>query len=136
MAPQIKIFNPPALGTPAGQYSHVARVKAAELLFIAGQLSTDSSGSVIGAGDFDAQCTQVFANIEAALKSAGAGWTQVVQFTTYLTRAQDVPGFMAFRKREFSRFFPSGTYPTNTLLIVNGLVREVFLVEVHTIAAL
>ena len=46
------------------------------------------------------------------------------------------PNFMAFRKREFPRLFPSGTYPPNTLLIVNGLVRDAFLVEVHTIAAL
>jgi enamine deaminase RidA (YjgF/YER057c/UK114 family) len=136
MGPEIRIFNPDALGTPAGQYSHVARVKAAELLFIAGQLSTDTRGTILGADDFDAQCTQVFANIEAALASAGAGWAQVVQFTTYLRRAQHIPNFMAFRKREFPRLFPSGTYPTNTLLIVDGLVREAFLVEVQTIAAL
>jgi enamine deaminase RidA (YjgF/YER057c/UK114 family) len=135
MGPTIRIFNPDALGTPAGQYSHVARVKAAELLFIAGQLSTDTSGAIVGADDFDAQCRQVFANIEAALTSAEAGWGQVVQFTTYLTRAEDVPNFMAFRKREFPRLFPSGMYPPNTLLIVAGLVREAFLVEVHTIAA-
>jgi len=91
MGPEISIFNPDALGTPAGQYSHVARVKAAALLFIAGQLSTDTSCTIVGADDFDAQCRQVFANIEAALTSAGAGWGQFVQFTTYLTRAEDVP---------------------------------------------
>lgn len=40
--------------------------------------STDTSGAFVGAGDFDAQCTRVFANIGAALASAGAGWGQVV----------------------------------------------------------
>ena len=136
MVAEIRIFNPEALGTPAGQYSHVARVKAAEWLLVSGQLATDPSGAVVGAGDFDTQCTRIFANIEAALASAGATWAQVVQFTTYLTRAENVPAFMALRKREFSRLFPSGVYPTNTLLIVSGLVREPFLVEVHTVAAL
>jgi enamine deaminase RidA (YjgF/YER057c/UK114 family) len=31
--------------------------------------------------------------------------------------------------------FPDGKYPPNTLLVVNRLVKEQFLVEVQTIAA-
>jgi hypothetical protein len=72
--------------------------------------------------DFDAQCQQVFANIEAALKSQGAGFANVVEFTTYLVHSQDIAKFMAFRLREFPRIFPSGVYPPNTLLIVDRLV--------------
>ena len=34
----IKIYNPPGLGTPLGAYSQVARVKANETLYIAGML--------------------------------------------------------------------------------------------------
>ncbi|MEJ0071831.1 MAG: RidA family protein [Pseudomonadota bacterium] len=59
-------------------------MRASEFLFIAGQLSADRTGKIVGVDDFDAQCVQVFANIEAALASAGAGWGNVVQFTTYL----------------------------------------------------
>jgi enamine deaminase RidA (YjgF/YER057c/UK114 family) len=76
--PDIKIYNPEGLARPLGQYSHVTRVKASEYLFIAGQLAADKNGQVVGADDFDAQCRQVFANIEVALKSAGAGWGNVV----------------------------------------------------------
>ena len=85
--------------------------------------------------DFDAQTAQVFRNIEAALKSAGASWANVVQFTTYLVHSQDIPKFMAFRLREFPKMFPDGKYPPNTLLMVDRLVKEAFLVEVQTIAA-
>ncbi|MBV8908080.1 MAG: RidA family protein, partial [Sphingomonas sp.] len=84
MAADIDIYNPDELGPPMGQYTHVTRVKASEFLFIAGMLSGDAKGNIIGAGDFDRQTAQVFKNIEAALKSAGAGWGNVVQFTTYL----------------------------------------------------
>jgi len=91
---------------------------------------------VVGKDDFDAQCTQVFKNIGEALASAGAGWGQIVQFTTYLVHSQDIPKFMEFRKREFPRLFPDGVYPPNTLLMVDRLVQEPFLVEVQTIAAL
>ena len=46
---------------------------------------------MLAPGDsFDAQCTGVFAQIEKALKSAGGGWGNVVQFTTYLVHSQDI----------------------------------------------
>jgi enamine deaminase RidA (YjgF/YER057c/UK114 family) len=133
---EVRIMNVPELGTPLGQYSHVARVKASEHLYIAGMLSADSSGAVVGAGDFDAQCIQVFANLETALKSQGAGWGNVAQFTTYLVHSQDISNFMAYRLREFPRFFPDRRWPPNTLLMVDRLVQEPFLIEVQAIAAL
>ena len=111
-------------------------MKANEFLFIAGMLSGDAAGNIVGAGDFDAQTTQVFRNVEAALKSAGASWRNVVQFTTFLVHSQDIPKFMAFRLREFPKMFPDGKYPPNTLLMVDRLVQEPFLVEVQTVAAI
>jgi enamine deaminase RidA (YjgF/YER057c/UK114 family) len=72
MAAEIKIFNPDTLGKPLGQYSQIARVRgASELIFIAGQLASDKAGNMAGADDFDGQCAQVFANIEAALRQSG-----------------------------------------------------------------
>jgi enamine deaminase RidA (YjgF/YER057c/UK114 family) len=125
---EIKITNVEALGKPLGQYSHMARVKAGEFLFIAGMLAPGA--------DFDAQCSGVFAQIAKALESAGAGWGNVVQFTTYLVHSQDIPKFMAWRLREFPRLFPNGAYPPNTLLVIDRLVQEQFLVEVQTVAAI
>src|SRR3954454_11627863 len=136
MSAEINIYNPEELGAPMGQYTHVTRVKANEFLFIAGMLSGDAHGNVVGEGDFDAQTAQVFRNVEAALRSAGASWKNVVQFTTYLVHSQDIPKFMEFRLREFPRMFPDGAYPPNTLLIVDRLVQEPFLFEVQTVAAL
>jgi enamine deaminase RidA (YjgF/YER057c/UK114 family) len=124
----IRIYNVEALGKPLGQYSHVTRVKAAETLYIAGMLAPGDG--------FDAQCSGVFAQIEKALQSAGAGWGNVVQFTTYLVHSQDIPKFMQWRLREFPRMFPDGRYPPNTLLVIDRLVQEQYLVEVQTVAAL
>jgi enamine deaminase RidA (YjgF/YER057c/UK114 family) len=134
--PDIKIINPDSLGKPLGQYSHMTRVKASEFLFIAGQVGIDRDGKLVGGGDFDAQCVQTFANIEAALKSAGAGFGNIVEFTTYLVHSQDIPKFMAYRLREFPKIFPNGAYPPNTLLMVDRLVQEPFLIEVQAVAAL
>lgn len=136
MTAELNIYNPETLGAPMGQYTHVTRVKASEFLFIAGMLSGDRDGNVVGERDFQAQCAQVFANVHAALRSAEADWGNVVQFTTYMVHSQWIPEFMEYRLREFPKMFPDGKYPPNTLLLVDRLVQEPFLVEVQTIAAI
>ena len=133
--PQIQILNPQSLGKPLGQYSNIARVKALEFLFIAGQVGL-KPGADKAPGDFDAQCVQTFANLGEALASQGANFSNVVEFTTYLVHSQDIPKFMAYRTREFPRLFANGAYPPNTLLMIDRLVREEFLIEVSAVAAL
>jgi hypothetical protein len=64
MSAEINIYNPEELGPPMGQYTHVTRVRANEFLFIAGMLSGDAAGNVIGEGEFDIQTVQVFRYIE------------------------------------------------------------------------
>jgi len=123
---EIKIYNVDALGKPVGPYSHVARVKGGETLYIAGMLSPGES--------FDAQCAGVFSQIEQALKSAGGGWKNVVQFTTFLVHSQDVAKLYKWREQNYPRMFPDGKYPPNTLLIIDRLVQEQFLIEIQTIA--
>jgi enamine deaminase RidA (YjgF/YER057c/UK114 family) len=133
---RIETLNPPELGAPLGQYSHMTRVRGGgDMLYIAGMVGADASGKAVG-DDFDSQCTQTFANVATALRAAGADWSHVAQFTTYLVHSQDIARFMAWRKREFPRMFGDRPYPPNTLLIVDRLVQEAFIVEVQTIAAL
>ena len=43
---------------------------------------------------------------------------------------------MKFRLREFPKMFASGAYPPNTLLMIDRLVQEQFLIEVSAVAAL
>ena len=130
----IQILNPDSLGKPLGQYSQLTRVKASEFLFIAGQVGADKDGKA--PADFEAQCALVFEAIGAALASQGAGFPNIVSFTSYLVHSQDIPKFAAYRAREFPRLFPSGAFPPNTLLVVDRLVREDLLVEVAAVAAL
>jgi enamine deaminase RidA (YjgF/YER057c/UK114 family) len=125
---EIKIYNVDALGKPVGPYSHVARVKGGETLYIAGMLAPGES--------FDAQCSAVYAQIEKALQSAGGGWKNVVQFTTFLVHSQDTAKFYRWREREYPKMFADGKYPPNTLLIIDRLVQEQFLIEIQTVAVI
>ena len=85
---------------------------------------------------FEAQCAAVFAQIEKALKDAGGGWRNVVQFTTFLVHSQDIQKLYRWREQNYPKMFPDGKYPPNTLLIIDRLVQEQFLLEIQTIAAI
>ena len=130
----IKLLNPDTLGKPLGPYSHIARVKASEFLFIAGQVGAGKDGKA--GATFDEQCDLTFAALGAALASQGASFANVVEFTTYMVHSQDIPKFMAWRAREFPKLFAGGAYPPNTLLMIDRLVKEEFLIEVSAVAAL
>ena len=134
MATRIKLSNPGTLPKPGGTYSHVARVKAGELLFVAGQVATDSSGKVVGS-DIETQAERVFGNIRAALQSEGADMHHIVQLTTYLVDANDIPKFRKYREGAYPRFFPDGKYPPNTLLVIDQLASKEVLLEIAAIAA-
>lgn len=121
---------------PPGRYSHVAIVEARRLMFIAGQISVDRRGRVIGEGDFERQFAQVYRNLGAILKEYGATFGHVVQFTTYLVNATDLELFHRLRARLYKKLYPRGDYPTNTLLVVDRLVLEGLRLEIEAVVAL
>ncbi|MDB5774019.1 MAG: hypothetical protein JWP38_152 [Herbaspirillum sp.] len=133
MSKKIEYINPAGAPPAQGLYSHMTRVKAGELIFVAGQLSVDNDGAIVGKHNFDLQFKQIFANLEAVLKAVGCGFDDIVKFNTFLVHAQDIEHFMRLRAEAFPRFFATDVYPPNTLLVVDRLVKEEFLVEVEAV---
>lgn len=134
MADKTQFLNPAGVAAPLGLYSHVARVPAGELIFLAGQVAVDSNGKLVGAGDFAAQFHQVFKNLRLLLQSVGADFKDVVKFTTYLLDAEYIEPLMRVRAELWPVIFGAGAYPPNTLIIVERLVREEFLLEIEVVA--
>jgi enamine deaminase RidA (YjgF/YER057c/UK114 family) len=132
----VTYLNPPSAPPPAGMYSHVARMAPGELAFIAGQVAVDAKGNAVGVGDLSVQIKQVFENMGGILKDLGADFESIVQFTTYLTKAENIPVWMETRSALFPKLFPGGKCPPNTLLVIDRLVKPEFLVEVEAIARL
>ena len=133
---QRTIINSSEAPQPLGAYSQAVRVKGGELLFVAGEVSLDAAGNLVGAGDVAVQTRQVFHNLAQVLSRSGANFRNVVEFTTYLVGRDSIQPFLEARAAIFPSLFPDGDYPPNTLLIINGLVREEFLVEIKAVAAL
>ena len=125
--------NPKGAAPAQGLYSHVGGVTGGTLLFVAGQLAVGPKGEVVGKGDFKKQFRQVFANLGDVLKGMGCDYNQVIKFTTYLVHSQDIELFMAERKALFPKLFKGSLYPPNTLLMVDRLVKEEFLIEVEAV---
>ena len=125
--------NPKGAAPAQGLYSHVGGVTGGTLLFVAGQLAVGAKGEVVGKGDFKKQFRQVFGNLGDVLKGMGCDYSQVIKFTTYLVHSQDIELFMAERKALFPKLFKGSLYPPNTLLMVDRLVKEEFLIEVEAI---
>ena len=136
MGAEIQTYNPTTMAKPLGLYCHVARAKASEFVHIAGQVSLDSSGEIVGTGNFEAQMNQTYANLRAALESTGAGFGDVVKYTTYLTRKNDLGEYRRVRNALYEDIYPNGPYPPNTLLIVSGLVNDDLLLEIEAVAAI
>jgi len=129
-----EIFSPATLPPPTG-YSHVAKVNKGTLVFIAGQVSSDASGKLVGEGDLEAQAERVFANVKLAVEAAGASMADIVKMNTYIVASvdpADVPKMRAVR----GRYFGSGTPPASTLVYVSRLAQPGWLIEVEVVAAI
>ena len=121
---------------PLGDYSLGMSVRPGKLVYVAGQVSVDSDGSLVGKEDAAAQTRQALQNLGQVLAAAGAGFSDVVEFTTYVVGRPSVQEYIKGRSGVYPAIYPNGDFPPNTLLVVAGLVNEDFLVEIKAVAAL
>ncbi len=124
----IQRMNPPGLSTPTG-YSHVVSARGGRTVYIAGQVALDAKGQLVGEGDLAAQTRQVFANLETALKAAGASFNDVVKTNYYLRDASQVQVIRDVRGKYFTKDLPA-----STLVEVSRLANPGFLVEIEVVA--
>ncbi|HVG78744.1 MAG TPA: RidA family protein [Patescibacteria group bacterium] len=124
---------PKGFGPPLGMYSHGMVARGGDLVIVAGQVGMTADGRVAGE-DVVSQTKQALDNVRAVVEAAGCTMGDVVRLQTFLTRSEDIAGFMRARGEVFPTYFPDGIYPPNTLLVVSRLVRPELLVEVEAMA--
>lgn len=124
-------IQPKSLSDPRPRYSQGIVTQGGKLLFIAGQTAADKNGEVVGKGDIEAQAKQVFENIQAVLKEAGASLDNLVMTTTYIVDIKYREGYNRVRNQYYK-----GTPPTSTLVVVKGLANPEYLIEIAGIAVL
>ncbi len=107
-----------------------AVVARGRTVFVRGQVGQDLDTALnVGVGDPAAQAEQAMRNVRQLLREAGATLEHVCKITIYLTDAR-------FREpvyRTIGRWL-QGVHPVSTGIVVAGLARPEWLVEVDVIA--
>ena len=103
-------------------------VQVGNLLYVSGQVAQDGEGNTVGIGDAGAQTRQIMSRIQTIVEAAGATMQDVVKITTFLVNIDDYPAFSQVR----SETFPTDP-PASSTVVVAGLVRPEFLVEVEAV---
>jgi enamine deaminase RidA (YjgF/YER057c/UK114 family) len=110
----------------------VVQVTGGRTIYLAGQVALDASRNLVGRGDFRAQTQQVLENIKTALAAVGADFSHVVKLNYYLLDRSHVLTLREVRDLYVNTEAP----PASTLVIVQGLFQEDFLLEIEAVASL
>ena len=106
-------------------------VRAGNTVYLRGQVGSDFDGKVIGEGDPRAQAEQAMKNVKQLLEEAGSRLEHVVKIVVYITaREYREPVY-----REIGKWL-KGVYPASTGLIVSGLAKPEWLMEIDVTAVI
>ena len=126
-----EFINPPTIATPRG-YTHVVTATSGKMVFISGQVAFNPKGELVGKGDLRAQTAQVYENLKNALAAVGATTADVVKLNTYVVDFK--PADLAAIREVRGQYFPFENMPASTLVGVQALAFEGFLIEVEAVA--
>ncbi|MEV7231259.1 RidA family protein [Polymorphospora sp. NPDC051019] len=127
-------INPEALHATPG-YHHVTVVEAGRTAYLAGQCPLGPDGTLVGAGDVDAQVDQVVSNALTALVAVGAGPDRVVRTVIYVVSDDGAVLAGVWRRLLASPLAPAFT-TASTLVGVAQLGFPGQLVELDVTASL
>ena len=128
---QVQYLNPDTLHQNPAFTNVVTITGPVRTVYVGGQNAVDTSGAIVGKGDFKAQSEQILKNIQAALEAGGAQWEHVVRMNIYVVQGQSLQdGFAAFQQVWGNQPNP----PAVSVLFVTGLAHPDFLAEIDAIA--
>ncbi|MBI4288488.1 MAG: RidA family protein [Chloroflexi bacterium] len=123
------VLQPDNVAKPAGTYSQGVKVAGKTLIFVAGQVSVNAKGELVGEGDMRLQVRQVHENVKAVLAAGGATFENVVKTTTFVTDVEE------YRKHgDVRKEYLKGYLPPSTVVQISRLARPEFLIEMEAIA--
>jgi enamine deaminase RidA (YjgF/YER057c/UK114 family) len=107
-------------------------VVARGTVYLRGQVAQDlETSESVAIGDVEAQAERVMENIDTLLREAGSAPDEIVKLTVYLVD----PRHRGPVYRVIGRWL-KGVHPASTGVVVSGLARPEWLVEVDAIAVI
>jgi len=126
-----RFINPPGLMRP-GTYTPAVAAHGGRTIYVAGQVSQNEKGEVVGKGDLLAQAEQVYRNLGLALKGAGATFNDLVKINVYVVNFK--PEHRDLMSQVRARHVSKENPPASTLVGVQSLAKPEYLVEVEAVA--
>jgi len=109
-----------------------AVVARGTLVFLRGQVGQDlETRESVGIGDAAAQAAKAMSNIKMLMEEAGGKLEHICKITVYITD----PRYREQVYRTIGKWL-KGVYPVSTGLIITGLARPEWVVEVDAIAVI
>jgi enamine deaminase RidA (YjgF/YER057c/UK114 family) len=107
-------------------------VRAGNIVFLRGQVGQDlETRESVGVGDAAAQTDKAMANIKMLLEEAGSDLSHICKIVVYLTDVR-------YRETVYQAMgkWLKGVYPVSTGVIVTGLARPEWVVEIDATAVI
>lgn len=128
-------FHSPNTFPPPMGYSQFVEVTRGKLVYIAGQVSYDATGVLVGKDDFRAQLLQIFTNLKIAVEAAGGRFADIVKLN-YFCIDRVSPEVMPTVREVRDQFVNLQAPPASTFVVVSRLVRPDWLIEVEAVAVI
>jgi enamine deaminase RidA (YjgF/YER057c/UK114 family) len=126
-----QFLNPPGLG-PTNGWTQVVTSTGGKTIHVSGQVGVNERGEVVGKGDLKAQTEKTFANLDIALKAAGARFDDVVKMNLYVVGLK--PELVPLIREVRARYVNMKSPPASTLVGVTALVGADWLIEIDVVA--
>jgi enamine deaminase RidA (YjgF/YER057c/UK114 family) len=134
---EIVTLNPSGRPEPAG-FTHVAVASGSRTVYLAGQVSSDENGALVGENDLAAQTEQALVNVHTCLEAAGASFADVVKTIMYVVDWEEskLEQIVAGSTRAAERLGTPPPLVPVTLIPVPRLFEAGHLIEIDSTAVI
>ncbi|MFM8550760.1 MAG: RidA family protein [Nitrospiraceae bacterium] len=121
-----------SLGLPwESEFGYAQGVKVGATIYVSGQMSLDESGSIVDAGNTEAQMRRAYANVRKVLTQFNAEMDDVVEETLYVT---DMLAALTAASKVRREVYPGQPAVASTIVQVQRLALKDALVEIRVVA--
>ena len=121
-----------SLGMPwESEYAYSQAVKVGDTIYLAGQVSHDDNGNVLGIGNMEVQMRQAYANVKKVLAQYGTTMANVVEEIVFVT---DMEAALAARVKLKQEVFSDPPAMANTIVQIQRLAFPELMIEIRCIA--
>jgi enamine deaminase RidA (YjgF/YER057c/UK114 family) len=106
-------------------------VRAGNLVFLRGQVGQTLEGKIVHVGDAGKQADQAMRNVKVLLEEQGSCLDDICKITVYLVDR----GYRDAVYRSIGQWL-KGVFPVSTGLIIDGLARPEYLMEIDVFAVI